>query len=126
MREIRSFELQYEEPAQTLRLARPLQLHVSEGELWLTIEGDSADYWLRAGESLTLAGGASVRIGAGRPGARFSMAFVALAALGGASASAFAARDRTRDVAGSLAGALRGWVLRGWAQRGASRTRAAG
>lgn len=113
MREIRIFELEHEEPVQTWRLAQPLQLHVSEGELWLTIDGDPGDYWLRQGESLALEGGASVRISAGREGARFVLA------LGGASASARSVE--ARGVAATLAGALRGWALRGgW------RTRAAG
>jgi hypothetical protein len=108
MREIRIFEMEYDEPVQAWRLTQPLQLHVSEGELWLTIEGDSGDYWLREGESLTLGGGASVRISAGRPGARFVMAS------GGASKRALA----LGEVMGSLAGGLRDWAL-----RGASRTR---
>lgn len=113
MREIRVFELEYQEPVQTWRLAQPLQLHVTEGELWLTMDGDSSDYWLRKGESLELAGGAAVRLSAGRAGARFMMA------LGGASGV-------TRPVevpgfAATLAGALRGWASRsGW------RTRAVG
>lgn len=111
MREIRIFEMEYDEPVQTWRLTQPLQLHVSEGELWLTIEGDSGDYWLREGESLTLGGGALVRISAGRPGVRFVMA-----SGGGVPARVLAARD----VFGSLAGGLRDWAL-----RGASRTRAA-
>jgi hypothetical protein len=111
MREIRIFEMEYEEPVQTWRLTQPLQLHVSEGELWLTVEGDSGDYWLREGESLTLEGGTSVRISAGRSGARFVMA-----SGGGAPARVLAARE----VIGSLAGGLRDWAL-----RGTSRTRAA-
>jgi quercetin dioxygenase-like cupin family protein len=80
MREIRIFELEHGEPAETWRLAQALQLHVSEGELWLTIGGDAHDYWLRAGESMTLAAGARVWLSAGGDGARFVLA------LGGASA----------------------------------------
>lgn len=110
MREIRIFELEYEEPAHALRLARPLHLQVSKGELWLTVDGDPADYWLRAGDALTLAGGASVRISAGRPGARFAMAS------GAASARALT----VRGVAGRLAD-----VWRERALRGAARVRAA-
>jgi hypothetical protein len=110
MREIRIFDMEYDEPVQTWRLAQPLQLHVSKGELWLTIDGDPGDYWLREGESLTLGSRTSLRISAGRPGARFVMA------LGGASADALAACDVTRSLAGGL---------RDWALRGASRMRTA-
>ena len=114
MREIRIFEMEYDEPVQTWRLARPLQLHVSKGELWLTIDGDSGDYWLREGESLTLESRSSVRISAGRAGARFVMA------LGGASAVPLAPAFPARDMTGSLAGGLRDWAL-----HGAARMRAA-
>lgn len=111
MREIRIFELEHEEPVQTWRLAQPLQLHVSEGELWLTMDGDAGDYWLRKGESLALAGGTAVHISAGRDGVRF------LLAPGGEMS---AARTAAHAV-NALAGALRARIARaGW------RTRAAG
>jgi hypothetical protein len=113
MREIRIFELEHDEPVQTWRPVEPLQLHVSEGEIWLTIDGDSGDYWLRQGESMALEGGAEVRLSAGRAGARFVLA------LGGASAAARAVE--ARGMAAALSGALRGFTARGgW------RTRAAG
>ncbi|RQH09921.1 DUF2917 domain-containing protein [Paraburkholderia dinghuensis] len=113
MREIRIFEMEYDEPAQTWQLTQPMQLRVSEGELWLTIDGDAGDYWLREGETLTLGGRTSARISAGRSGARF------VVALGGASASVRAAE--ARRVALKLAGALRDWALRGgWRTRSAS------
>ncbi|HKT96753.1 MAG TPA: DUF2917 domain-containing protein [Paraburkholderia sp.] len=105
MREIRIFELEHGEPAETWRLAQAMQLHVSEGELWLTLGGDTDDYWLRAGESIRLSAGARVYLSAGREGARFVLA------LGGASAGE--ARDRhapaqvRRDQgAGGLVGRL--------------------
>ncbi|MCG5072970.1 DUF2917 domain-containing protein [Paraburkholderia tagetis] len=81
MREIRIFELEHGEPAETWRLAQAMQLHVSEGELWLTLGGDAGDYWLRTGESIRLPAGARVYLSTGREGARFMLA------LGGASAS---------------------------------------
>lgn len=99
MREIRIFELEHGEPAETWRLAEALQLHVSEGELWLTIGGDAGDYWLRAGESMELAAGARVCLSAGREGARFVLA------LGGASAHAATGLHRQRVGTG-----LVGWV----------------
>lgn len=99
MREIRIFELEHGEPAETWRLAQAMQLHVSEGELWLTIGGDAHDYWLRAGESMELVAGASVCLSAGNEGARFVLA------LGGASARAAAGLHRHRGAAG-----FAGWV----------------
>jgi hypothetical protein len=116
MREIRMFEMEYEEPAQCLRVARGLDLHVSDGELWLTIDGDAADYWLRAGESLSLARGVSVRIGAWRGGARFAIV------AGGATA----AEPRATALATTLIGRLtttlasRGWTRLTWRTRAAS------
>jgi hypothetical protein len=112
MREIRIFELEHQEPVQTWRLAQPLQLHVSEGELWLTMAGDADDYWLRKGESLALPGGTAVHLSAGQAGARFVLA------LGGASANERPVE--ARSVAAMLAGALRDWASRaGWRARAA-------
>ncbi len=113
MREIRVFELEHQEPVQTWRLAQPLQLHVTEGEVWLTMDGDSSDYWLRQGESLALAGGKAVRLSAGSVGARFVLA------LDGASGV-----TRPVEVAGAAASLAR--ALRGWASRAGWRTRAMG
>lgn len=136
MREIRIFELEQGEPVETWRLAQPMQLHVSEGELWLTIDGDAGDYWLRAGDSIDLAGGVRVHVSAGtgtgaqdsldthgRTGARFVLA------LGGASAVGAHARDGFADVraGGSSSVAARlGETLREWARRGQWGVRAAG
>ena len=99
MREIRIFELEHGEPAETWQLAQAMQLHVSEGELWLTIGGDAHDYWLRAGESMTLVAGARVWLSAGDDGARFVLA------LGGASARTAVVLQRDRSVPG-----FAGWV----------------
>ncbi|HEV3430549.1 MAG TPA: DUF2917 domain-containing protein [Paraburkholderia sp.] len=104
MREIRIFELEHGEPAETWRLAQAMQLHVSEGELWLTIDGDASDYWLRAGESMALLSGARVCLSAGRDGARFVLA------LGGASARVATGLHRhavSTGVFGWVAQALR-------------------
>lgn len=118
MREIRIFELENGEPAETWRLAQAMQLHVSEGELWLTIGGDANDYWLRAGESVELLAGARVCLSAGNDGARFVLA------LGGASAHAAAGLHRQRGASG-----FAGWVaqaLRWRSGRAAWNTHAAG
>ncbi|WP_321847076.1 DUF2917 domain-containing protein [Paraburkholderia bannensis] len=97
MREIRIFELEHGEPAETWRLAQAMQLHVSEGELWLTIGGDANDYWLRAGESIDLMAGAQVCVSAGNDGARFVLA------LGGATARAAAGLHRHDGALGFAA-----------------------
>ncbi|WP_028205294.1 DUF2917 domain-containing protein [Paraburkholderia nodosa] len=126
MREIRIFELEHGEPVETWRLAQAMQLHVSEGELWLTIAGDAGDYWLRAGESIGLTAGVRVHVSAGREGARFVLA------LGGASAAAPAWTvapvdvERVRAAGASGVAARIGEALRGWVQRGQWGVRAAG
>jgi hypothetical protein len=112
MREIRIFELEHGEPVESWRLAQAMQLHVSKGELWLTIAGDSDDYWLRAGESIDLMAGVRMHVSAGREGARFVLALggaaVTAGALGGAAQAA--------GVRGFVARA--GEALHRWARRG--------
>ncbi|HTR11232.1 MAG TPA: DUF2917 domain-containing protein [Paraburkholderia sp.] len=126
MREIRIFELEHGEPVETWRLAQAMQLHVSEGELWLTIAGDAGDYWLRAGESIDLMAGVRVHVSAGREGARFVLA------LGGATAEAPAWALAPGAAAHARATGSRGFAarvgeaLRAWAQRGQWGARAAG
>jgi quercetin dioxygenase-like cupin family protein len=75
MREIRTFELEYGEPASAWHVTQALVLQVMAGELWLTIEGDSEDYWLTAGETFELARGARAWVSAGQNGARLALAF---------------------------------------------------
>lgn len=75
MREIRTFELEHGEPATAWRVTQPLVLQVMAGELWLTVEGDSEDYWLAAGETFELARGALAWVSAGQRGARLALAF---------------------------------------------------
>ena len=125
MREIRIFELEHGEPVETWRLAQAMQLHVSEGELWLTIAGDAGDYWLRAGESIDLMAGVRVHVSAGREGARFVLA------QGGTTAApawtvAPVDLERVRAAGASGVAARIGEALRGWVQRGQWGVRAAG
>ncbi|MFC0398442.1 DUF2917 domain-containing protein [Paraburkholderia rhizosphaerae] len=70
MREIRTFELEHGEPAAAWRVAQPAILKVTAGEVWLTVEGDAEDYWLRRGESFALSRGVTAWVSAGRDGAR--------------------------------------------------------
>lgn len=114
MREIRIFELEHGEPAETWRLAQAMQLHVSEGELWLTLGGDADDYWLRGGESIRLAAGARVYLSAGRAGARFMLA------LGGASAGEARDMEAPAQVRRDRrAGGLVGWAAQALRERAA-------
>jgi len=66
MREIRAFEMGYDEPATAWRVDRSLVVEVAEGTLWLTIEGDAEDYLLDAGQSFLLPAGTRAWIGSGR------------------------------------------------------------
>ena len=75
MREIRTFELEHGEPVTAWRVTQPLVLQVMAGELWLTVEGDSEDYWLAAGETFELGRGAFAWVSAGQHGARLALAF---------------------------------------------------
>ncbi|WP_025601236.1 DUF2917 domain-containing protein [Burkholderia sp. WSM2230] len=74
MREVRIFELEHDEPAAAWRVARPSTFKVISGEIWLTVEGDSEDYWLATGESIELPRQAVAWISAGQAGARFALA----------------------------------------------------
>jgi quercetin dioxygenase-like cupin family protein len=99
MREIRTFELEHGEPAAAWHVVRPSMLTVTEGEVWLTLEGDSEDYWLAAGDAFALPEGARAWISAGERGARLSLSF----ASGGP------------GVSTSALPAARGWMPR-WLQ----------
>ena len=74
MREVRLFELEQGEPTAAWRVARPSVFKVISGEIWLTVEGDSEDYWLATGQSIDLARGAVAWVSAGQAGARFAVA----------------------------------------------------
>ncbi|QCP48468.1 DUF2917 domain-containing protein [Trinickia violacea] len=92
MREIRTFELEHGEPAAAWQIDRAAMLTVTEGEIWLTAEGDSEDYWLKPGEPFVLPEGARTWVSAGRGGAKFALAFSS-AGRGVAATSAPAARS---------------------------------
>ncbi len=73
MREIRTFEMGYDEPATAWRVDRPLVIEVAHGALWLTIEGDAEDYWLDAGQSFLLPAGTRAWFGSGRGDVRVAV-----------------------------------------------------
>lgn len=72
MREIRTFEMQTDEPATLWRVAHPLVVEVAQGTLWLTVEGDAEDYWLEPGFAFLLPAGVRAWIGAGRGDVRMT------------------------------------------------------
>lgn len=74
MREIRTFEMEGHEGATAWRIESPLVLTVSAGQLWLTIEHDSEDYWLEAGQSFALPAGVRAWVGASRGTVRMTVA----------------------------------------------------
>jgi hypothetical protein len=76
MREIRTYELDGHDVPTCWFIDRAQTLAVAHGELWLTVEGEAGDIWLRAGESIELERRASVWMSAGREGARFSVTSV--------------------------------------------------
>ena len=51
MREIRTFELDRHDVPTGWFIDRPQTLKVTHGQIWLTVEGETGDIWLRAGES---------------------------------------------------------------------------
>ncbi len=75
MREVRIFELEHGEPVAAWRVARPSTFKVISGEIWLTVEGDSEDHWLRRGRIDRVAARMRWRGSArARAGARFALA----------------------------------------------------
>lgn len=72
MRELRLYEMDGNEPAARWRIVDRTDLHVADGDLWVTIEGRPADYWLHAGESLALLPGMRVWVSAAAGGAVFA------------------------------------------------------
>ncbi len=74
MREIRTFEMEEHEPATVWRVDRPLVINVTAGQLWLTIEHDSEDYWLEAGQSFELPPGVRAWVGSSRGTVRMTVA----------------------------------------------------
>jgi hypothetical protein len=55
----------------------PQTLQITGGEVWITVEGSSEDYWLTAGDSLTLEPGRLVVMEAGKADSRIAMQFAA-------------------------------------------------
>jgi len=73
MREIRTYEMGYDEPATAWRVDRALVVEVAQGALWLTIEGDAEDYWLDPGQSFLLPAGVKAWVGSGRDDVRLTV-----------------------------------------------------
>ncbi len=101
MREIRTFEMEHDEPATAWRVPRPLVVTVTAGQLWLTVEHDAEDYWLEAGQSFVLPAGTRAWVSAGREGARVNVT----------SANSIDA-GRLTALTQSAAASARGWMTR--------------
>ena len=90
MREIRLFELDRDQTVfwQSPAADRPQSLQVLQGLLWLTVEGEPADHWLRAGDSFEIRAGQRVWLGTWNEGARLRVSPPAtpLAAIAGSRA----------------------------------------
>ncbi len=72
LNEIRHYEL---EPGVCVAQFHPAggRIAVVAGTLWLTLEGEAADYWLQAGDSLVLAPRQRAWLSAERGNARFQV-----------------------------------------------------
>ncbi|WP_321912584.1 MULTISPECIES: DUF2917 domain-containing protein [unclassified Paraburkholderia] len=57
----------------TIRAAQGGVVMALEGRVWMTVEGDTEDYWLEPGEALPLAPGERARISGWREGVRFEV-----------------------------------------------------
>ncbi|SDC40148.1 Cupin [Cupriavidus sp. YR651] len=74
MRELKTFEL--DEPGLPVSWRAPhgQSVTVLEGRLWLTVEGQIADMWLRPGDVVALPEGTRVWLSGESPVARFRLA----------------------------------------------------
>lgn len=72
MREIRMFELDGNQ-AVFWESPTPQSLQVLQGLLWLTVEGEPGDHWLRAGETFEIRPGQRLWLGTWKDGSRFRL-----------------------------------------------------
>src|ERR1700726_621833 len=73
MREIRIFELDQADVPTRLPIGCPSRVSAMRERLWVTVEGQTDDYWLAEGESLELPPYAVVWISAEHDGGRLSI-----------------------------------------------------
>jgi hypothetical protein len=73
MREIRIFELGQSDVPTRLPIGCPSRVSAMRERLWVTVEGQTDDYWLAEGESLELPPYAVVWISAEHDGGRLSV-----------------------------------------------------
>jgi hypothetical protein len=74
MREIRTFELDRRDAPTRWVIDRPQTLRVTRGQIWLTIEGETDDHWLDAGESVELAAYSTIWVSGTKDASWFSLA----------------------------------------------------
>jgi quercetin dioxygenase-like cupin family protein len=78
MREIRTFELDRRDAPTRWVIDRPQTLHVLRGQIWLTIEGETDDHWLSAGDCVELEAFSTIWISGAEDDVRFSLASASL------------------------------------------------
>jgi hypothetical protein len=74
VREIRTLELEQGDAPECWCIDRPHTLTVCHGMLWVTIEDEPDDRWLRAGESVELSPHSTVWISSPESNSRFVLA----------------------------------------------------
>lgn len=73
MQELRDFELDGSGRPVGWRAGAGQRIVAREGRIWLTVEGDSRDVWLRPGDEHALPDGAMVWLSGESSGARFTL-----------------------------------------------------
>jgi hypothetical protein len=74
VREIRTLELRQGDAPECWFIDRPHTLTVCHGLLWLTVEGEPDDRWLRAGDAVELAPRSTAWISSPQSDSRFVLA----------------------------------------------------
>jgi hypothetical protein len=74
MREIRTFELDRRDAPTGWFIDRPQTLRVMRGQIWLTIEGETGDFWLDAGASVELKPYTTIWVSGVQDESRFALA----------------------------------------------------
>jgi Protein of unknown function (DUF2917) len=74
VREIRTLELGQSDAPECWFIDRPHTLTVCHGMLWVTVEGEPDDRWLRAGESMELSPHSTAWISSPESNSRFVLA----------------------------------------------------
>ncbi|MDR5739083.1 MULTISPECIES: DUF2917 domain-containing protein [unclassified Caballeronia] len=74
MREIRTFELDGRDAPTRWTSHRPQTLRVLRGQIWMTVEGEADDHWLKAGDAVELKPYSTIWVSGTCEGSRFALA----------------------------------------------------